>query len=199
MCTANINRSPMAAALLEARLAELGLEGRATSAGLLEGGQPASPEAVAVLAGRGVDLSAHVSRQLSTDAVVDADLVLGMERRHMRAAAVLGGDSMHKSFTIKEFLRRALEAGQRQPGEALGAWLDRVGVGRDPVELAGDDDADAVADPVGGTLQDYQLTIEELDLLVRGVSYFVWEGASLPGRMTSDQSAPPSPSVDQVG
>jgi protein-tyrosine phosphatase len=60
-CTANICRSPMAAAILRRRIADLGLEDQITvsSAGVwAEEGRDASANAVTTLADRGMDLTA---------------------------------------------------------------------------------------------------------------------------------------------
>lgn len=177
VCTANINRSPMAAALLRQRLDEAGLDGQIASAGVLEPGHPASPHAVATMAARGIDLRAHRTRRLSAEDVLGADLMLGMERRHVRAAAVLAPSALPKAFTLKEMVRRALAVGQRLPGEPLAAWIARVGEGRDTSVLARDDDQDTVADPLGGDLAAYEACADELDLLLRGLRHLLWAPA----------------------
>ena len=62
LCTANVCRSPMAAALLARRLSELGVTARVRSAGMLRDGDPPLPEVISVMAGYGIDLTAHRSR-----------------------------------------------------------------------------------------------------------------------------------------
>lgn len=79
----------MAEALLRRRLEAAGIPARVHSAGLLPGGRPATADGVAVMAARGLDTSAHVSRQLTRDLVAGADLVIGMAREHVREAVVL--------------------------------------------------------------------------------------------------------------
>lgn len=71
----------MAAGLLRALAAEAGLDIDVRSAGIaaVEGG-PATPEAVAALAARGVALDGHRSRRLQEHDVAWADLVLTMTR-----------------------------------------------------------------------------------------------------------------------
>jgi protein-tyrosine phosphatase len=85
VCTGNICRSPMAEALLRAHLARLRPAATVGSAGLaaLEG-RPADPLAVALLAERGLDLSAHRARQLTPELVAAAELVLVMEAEQQR-------------------------------------------------------------------------------------------------------------------
>jgi len=190
VCTANINRSPMAAGLLARLLIDAGRRPLLASAGLMEPGHPASPHAVATLAERGVDLSAHRTRRLSADLVAAADLVLGMESRHIRAVAVLVRDALDRSFTLKEFLRLAVTVGQRRAGEPLPDYLGRLAEDRDLDRLQRDDPADAVSDPVGRPRADFERCADELDLLVRGVRYFVWDGTSprpAPNRAAEEQ------------
>jgi protein-tyrosine phosphatase len=170
----------MAAALLVHRLAEIGIDAEIGSAGLLQPGHPASPEAIATLAARGIDLSRHRTRRLDADLVADADLVLGMERRHVRAAAVLIPNALVKTFSLKELVRRALHVGPRPADEAVGTWLGRLGEGRDTGDLVRDDDRDTVDDPIGCGPDAYRRCADELDLLVQGVRYFVWEGPAHP-------------------
>jgi len=82
VCVGNICRSPMAEALLRARL---GTQGRVESAGLnaLEG-HPADPMAQQLMSERGLDLSAHRARQLTPSLARGFDLVLVMEAGHQR-------------------------------------------------------------------------------------------------------------------
>ena len=89
ICTGNICRSPMAEGLLRARFARRG-RGAVESAGLaaLEG-YPADPIAVALLAGRGIDISAHRARQLTPELVARFELLLVMDAMQERRLAVL--------------------------------------------------------------------------------------------------------------
>lgn len=88
VCTGNTCRSPMAEVLLRKELQEysaqqpkLPLEIR--SAGIMAGtGLPASPEAVKVMAEKGVDLRQHRSQLLNEKLLQWADLVLTMTDSH---------------------------------------------------------------------------------------------------------------------
>lgn len=178
----------MAAALLIHRLRQTGYLAEVGSAGVLEPGHPASPDAVATMAARGIDLTRHRSHRLSAEIVLSADLVLGMERRHVRAAAVLAPSALDRTFTLKDLVRRALVIGQRGPSESMQAWVARVGEGRDTSVLAEEDERDTVIDPLGGTPADYEACAEELDLLVRGLRHMLWGGTRLP---TTGTAPPP--------
>ncbi len=91
VCTGNTCRSPMAAALAKHVIAEkLGctaaeLPSRRVlieSAGTAGGGGGASPNAVTVMARRGIDLSGHSSTRLSAESVREADHIFVMTRAH---------------------------------------------------------------------------------------------------------------------
>ena len=80
LCTANVCRSPMAARLLARRLSELGVTARVWSAGMLGDGDPPLPEVVSVMAGYGIDITAHRSRLAGAADLAHAGLVLAMAR-----------------------------------------------------------------------------------------------------------------------
>jgi len=76
VCTGNICRSPMAAALLGSFL---GNSTVVESAGLAAcAGEPADPHAIAVMDGAGLDIRSHRARQLDESMLKTADLVLTM-------------------------------------------------------------------------------------------------------------------------
>jgi len=88
VCTGNLCRSPMAAALLRRYLDEddARRDWRVLSAGLwAEDGEPASTGAVMAMAERGIDLTGHRSRRLTPQMVEEADLILGMTPQHVEA------------------------------------------------------------------------------------------------------------------
>ena len=160
----------MAEGLLRRLFARAGVGAQVGSAGLLPGGAPATPHAIATMAARGVDISDHVSRTLDHQMAGTTPLVLGMARVHVREACVLYGAPIERTFTLREFVRRGEQAGGREPGESVAAWLARVGAGRRTSDLVADDPADDIADPVGRPRAEYEGTADELeDLLERFV------------------------------
>ncbi len=95
VCTGNPCRSPLAESLFKKRLSERlacsleDLPGRGyvvLSTGLAAyPGCPAAPEAVAVAAAHGADLSGHQARVMTAELLFHADYVVGMTRDHVEA------------------------------------------------------------------------------------------------------------------
>jgi protein-tyrosine phosphatase len=83
----------MAVAILRQLLAERGVAGvEVASAGTAPwDGAPASEGSYLVSLEHGLDLSDHRARQLTTDLVADADLILGMSPHHVERVTQLGG------------------------------------------------------------------------------------------------------------
>ena len=100
ICTGNICRSPMAAALLQARLDSEGRDDwQVLSAGIrAPAGRPASAYAQAEMEERGLDVSDHRSRGVTEELMERADLVLVMARHHaeeLSAAFPRHADKVH--------------------------------------------------------------------------------------------------------
>ena len=174
VCTANICRSPMAEALFKRRAADRDPTLVVRSAGLLESGQPAAPGTLRALQLAGLDGSAHVSQKLTADFAEKADVVLGMERRHVQEVSLLAPAAFPRSFTLKELVRRGDQVGSRGRDESLSQWLQRLQAGRTPRDLLGSDTSDDVADPYGGEEEGYERTLRELDGLVARAVDLMW-------------------------
>src|SRR5690554_1830779 len=84
VCVGNICRSPTAEYLLRHKLPGSATQVKSAGLGALAG-KPADPTAQAILEEQGVDMSAHVARQISTGMANDADLILVMEPMHLNA------------------------------------------------------------------------------------------------------------------
>jgi len=87
VCTGNICRSPTAEAVLRHLAAEEGIELRIASAGLGDWHVGAAPDDRAQhhAKGRGYDLSALRARQVRAADFDEFDLILAMDRGHLRA------------------------------------------------------------------------------------------------------------------
>lgn len=92
VCTANVCRSPMAAALLETKLAASDLRGRVAvrsrGTAVAAPGAPADPRVRSLLAEVGVKMGRGSARQVKVEDLAWADLILVMEPQHR---AVLEG------------------------------------------------------------------------------------------------------------
>ena len=83
-------------------------------------GSPASEGAYLVTLEHGLDVSAHRARQLTTDMVAGADLVLGMSVQHVERAEALGGKA--KSHLLGEYA--GVPAATAQVEDPFGGDLD---------------------------------------------------------------------------
>lgn len=168
----------MAEAMLRRRLEDAGVAARVHSAGLLADGNPASADAVELMASRGHDTTAHRSRRMTREMVASADLVVAMAREHLREAVVLEPSAWPRTFTLKELVRRAEAVGPRAAGEPLDRYLARVGHDRDRSALLGVSDEDDVSDPYGLGASVYRRTADELDDLVERLVALLWTGGT---------------------
>ncbi len=162
----------MAASLLARRLSEARVYAELRSAGVLEAGRPAWPEAAAVMAERGMALDKHRSRMLEPRSVADADLVLGMAREHVREAVALDPSAFTRAFTLKELVRLG-EASPRRT-KPFDEWLERLSAHREVTDLLGASEADDVEDPIGRPLKAFRDTADALDALVERLLRVAW-------------------------
>jgi protein-tyrosine-phosphatase len=160
VCTGNQARSALAAALMRRHAADLPLvvESRGTSA------VPQAPALQRMLvagAALDADLSDHRAAPLGRGELAGADLVVGFEQYHVAAAVVDGGAARSRTFTLPELVELAqappddvTDVGERIAAVAEGAHARR---GRRPAELA---------DPVGGSSEQFRETATQIDALV---------------------------------
>ncbi len=112
VCTGNICRSPLAAALMERAFAERGVEGiEVSSAGTgAWDGAPASEGAYLVGLEQELDLSGHRARLLTRDLVEQSSIILTMARHHRARVDELGGEG--RVFVLGEYAGRSGEAAE---------------------------------------------------------------------------------------
>lgn len=102
ICTGNTCRSPMAAALAEAKIKAEGLPWHVLSAGLMAAeGSPASAAAITAVQGAG-DLRTHRARQISELLVEAADIIIAMTEGHKQILVTYFPKYKEKIFTFKE-------------------------------------------------------------------------------------------------
>jgi len=124
VCTGNTCRSPMAEGMFRKYLAkklqcevdDLEKNGYKTlSAGVMNmQGNPASAEAIAACAAKGIDIKAHTSRTLSQQLIEESDFVFAMTRMHCERIIALSGEAANKCVLLAENEEIADPIGQPQ-------------------------------------------------------------------------------------
>ncbi len=177
VCTGNTCRSAMAEALLRTRLAERAGENPAVaSAGTAvrdHGGTPvgATPEAVEVLAERGIDLTGHAGTPLTGELLASADLVVAMTCRHEAAVGALDAVARSRTFLAGEVVRLGGQVGPRGD-RTVGDWIRALGGARGGHFTTGRV-ADEVADPWGEPVEEYQRCADRLDGICTGLAHLL--------------------------
>ena len=112
VCTGNTCRSPMAKGIFSKYLAEklqcevdhlekMGY--KVFSAGVMNmAGSPASPEAVAACAAKGIDIKAHKSRTLPRELIEESDFIFAMARMHGERITALSPEAASKCALLAE-------------------------------------------------------------------------------------------------
>lgn len=110
VCTGNTCRSPMAEGMFRKYLAEklqckvdhLSKKGyKVLSAGVMDmSGSPASAEAIAACAAKGVDIKAHKSRALTKQLVGESDFIFAMTRMHCERVIALNPKAADKCVLL---------------------------------------------------------------------------------------------------
>jgi len=112
VCTANQCRSPMAQAMLSAKVAALnqrdecivGSAGTSAAEGIM-----ATPFARRVMAERGLDLESHRSRGVTASLLESADLILTMTRNHREALCVEFPQVEHKIHLLSDLIDQTFD------------------------------------------------------------------------------------------
>jgi protein-tyrosine phosphatase len=172
VCTANVCRSPVAAALLQ-RALDTATTTRdqawsVSSAGTSPVRVPLHPNTVAAAADARLTIGKHVPRLLDRSILRrdGADLVLTMTRAHLREVVAIDVSWWPRAFTLKELVRRASQASPAASEEPLDAWLRRLAVGRRAAAMIKPDPDDDVADPYGLPRRAHAVMVDELSGLV---------------------------------
>ena len=140
-----------------------------SSAGLLPSGSPVVDEVEDVMSGRyGIDLEDHRSRRLSALLLAEVDLVLAMERRHVREVAMTEPSAFARAFTVKEFLRRAVAS--PPTGQIADEYFKLLSAGRPAKSMLGHAPEDEVEDPLGRGRVVFEQSADELQGLMKSVA-----------------------------
>ncbi|HEX9074262.1 MAG TPA: low molecular weight protein arginine phosphatase [Anaerolineae bacterium] len=109
VCTGNVCRSPMAAALFNRRARRAGEHDQFTARSMgtwSVDGQPASGFAINMMAERGLDLRTHRARTLTRQDLATADLVIVMTRGHRDALGAEFPEFRNKLHLMSELSGR---------------------------------------------------------------------------------------------
>ena len=132
VCTANICRSPMAAALLHHALAaqpEPLRSLRVISAGVAaRGGEPASENSVTALKKVGIDLTGHRSQPLTQQMLDEAFAILCMTESHRAMIQVQAEPVPPNLFLFRQFLP---DGAEKEIGDPYGGPLKVYEMARD--------------------------------------------------------------------
>jgi len=130
----------MTEALLRATAEKCGLAISVESAGFLTQDEEATPVVVDIMRERGFDISSHRSRKVTAEIVNTADLVVAMERRHVRDLALLANDAVARIDTLGGLVARLQGVDGESPKERISAASatrvasDMLGRGADEID-----------------------------------------------------------------
>lgn len=166
VCTANICRSPIAERLLAAYLTRGGLDAQVevTSAGThARPGHQAADGMLRIAEEWGLELASHRSRRVEEPLVSRQELVITMEDAHRTVVSRLAAGVGSRTFTMTELAALVDAAPPSSPGlsAAVAGWH----AARARTSL----DAPDVADPYGGSTQDYETAAWQLVRLVERI------------------------------
>jgi len=119
VCVGNICRSPMAEAILKDALKHnSGIA--VSSAGLAAlAGYPADEHAIALMRERGLDISGHEARQLTSDLITESDLILVLESGHKRVIDANEPSARGKVYRLGEWQDQEIPDPFQKPREAF--------------------------------------------------------------------------------
>lgn len=172
ICFANTCRSPVVEALLQRAVGDADVT---VSSRGLAGGVGTTPEPmVRALEAAGIELSGDTGEMLQREDARSADLLLFLERRLVRDAVVTDPSLWPRSFTVREFARRAMNNPPERTQESFAQWITILHAGRSREELLGADETDDVRDPgLHGDESAFAAMISSLSRDVKRVAPFL--------------------------
>lgn len=183
VCTANQARSPLAEVIAKDQLARRGVTATVSSAGYRQGGAQAADGSQKVARKRGLDLTAHVSRQLTPELIEAADVIVGMEPGHVLDLADLVPGAQSRALTLKELAafaqsqNAAAGAGPlpRLSSDDIRGWVRAAGTRPLQSLLSGDK---TIVDPMGRSTRAFKATAKEIDRLL-SIVFDSWFGSAV--------------------
>jgi len=160
VCTANICRSPMAAALFaKSAHGHQASDAYSASAGFLEGGRPVHESVRKLLDERGIDVTRKKSQKLSADIVDHADVILTMTSEHARGVVSRFPRSISDVYTLRHF---GSVVAPRSRAQTTRQWLDQTNAANRRAYL-GDDVLLDIPDPIGHDFKVFSGLATELE------------------------------------
>ena len=168
VCTGNLCRSPLGAALLRRRLERDGVAAEVTSVGLgAPLGRSPDRKLQRVANDLGVDVSDHQSRPVSEEHLRWAGLILTMTGEQTAQLHRLDATTEGRTATLRSAAWRAGLLPSRQLPFA--DWVALLAADVPLAERAKNDTAYDIADPIGGPLRLYRAMGDEVDRLMRAL------------------------------
>ncbi len=173
VCSHNRTRSVMTMAMLKRDLdARLGVGASIVrSLGFGPEDMPSIPDAVAAMARRGLDTSAHRSRQVTERNVEPADLILTSERDHVIKIAAISPSAYRRSMTMPEFLDLATSH-EPPAGGTLRDWATELTTDRTAREYIGGD-VEEIFDPTGTAPRAFEKSVVEMEEMCERVTALI--------------------------
>lgn len=160
VCTANICRSAMAAALfMKSAHEHNAVDAVAASGGFLEGGRKVHEHVTTILDSKGIDVSQKRSQRLSADVVEPADLILTMTSEHARGVVSQFPRSISDVYTLRHF---GSVVTPRPRHESTREWLASINTNNRRAYL-GDDVLLDIPDPIGHPIKAFEGLATELE------------------------------------
>jgi protein-tyrosine phosphatase len=150
ICTGNINRSALTAALLQR---DVGHIHTIRSAGLTADGLVPPDKMVAAALEHGIDLSGHVSRLVTESDIEGADLLICMDRTHPVRLAAVSTEAPTKTFLMTELIESL--RGLPDPPDSLEAAIAALADQRSPGQFLSPRHPD-VPDPMGRSKRQFK-------------------------------------------
>lgn len=176
VCEGNICRSPLAAQLLRAQLPSIMWE-RVESAGLgAVVGAPMDEIAAALSAQLGGAPDGHVARQLTTELVSEADVILTMTQQQRDVAVSRHPRGLRKTFTLAEFgkLLNIVETDETTASpRAVRDLIRHLSASRPSVKLTAHDD---VEDPYRKSRDVHAIVAAQIDTVCGSIARVLTRG-----------------------